>query len=96
VTKDHCDVKLIMGNWMIAVPGPSGLHYMYHNCYATSEVYQKAVYMNVNWIKGPHNPKLCWACTYCSGSPPPELEGLYLMLEQEYTYAVMQHYPTIL
>ncbi len=90
MTKDGCEVKLEMGAWMLSkIAGPNK-HFIYHRCRKEETTYFPVLYMNTKLHEhyGEGEPR--WACGGCLKTPPEELEALYLMLESEYAYSVMQ------
>ncbi|KKN92468.1 hypothetical protein LCGC14_0209590 [marine sediment metagenome] len=98
MTKDgsRLKIKLEMNDWVIAkssVSSVSGLHHMYHLCQPVLKgglEYLLVLYLNAEFPMRARHPDPCWACSRCLRSPPEELECLYLMLESEHAYAIMQ------
>jgi hypothetical protein len=92
MTKDKCDVKLEINDWMLAKVFDARRHFLGHRCQDNDHnTYRPAVYFNDFSTRARH-PSGRWACAWCSAAPPEELIGLYLLLETDYAYAVMQKY----
>jgi hypothetical protein len=96
MTKDECEVKLEMGDWMIAKFYASSVHFMYHRCHIDKVSYYAAMFHELAFSPraGCSNP--CWACAGCGASVPEELETVYLLLESEYAYDIMQKHQNTL
>ncbi len=92
MTRDACDVKFEIDDWMLVKAKIPDLHYMCHRCMPEVDMYRSALYCDAKFPQRARHPAPRWRCGWCLDLPPEELEALYLMLESEHAYAVMEQY----